>query len=187
MEQPRAKGPPLTLACSCAHLDRCPRTSKVIRLPEGRPSLHCVSSYSYRFHRERHQHVAKPLKAQSLKWRPKTPSQDIAHKATQLLRWPARQSASGPSKPESNQSHQVTAKQAAKHLCRRKPSTDEDDPIEGQVSAQVLNGSLPWQWVYILHIEVPTVWKKAPQYWSFQSRHSAEILQKGGLHCRDST
>ena len=29
VEQPRAEGSPLTLACSCAHLDRCPRTSTV--------------------------------------------------------------------------------------------------------------------------------------------------------------
>ena len=170
----------------------------LIRRPERRPSLHCVSSYSYRFHREHHQHVAKPLKAQSLKWRPKTPSQDIAHKATQLSRWPAHQSASGLSKPEPTR-HVGKQMEGSHHVCvpkrkglhgncfdpiraiRLQPSKRRNscaaDPLEGQVSAQVLNGSLPWQWVYILHIEVPTVWKKAPQYWSFQSRLSAEILE----------
>ena len=62
---------------SCAHLDRCPHKQS-LKTARG--------SNSFQFHRERHQHVAKPLKAQSLKWRPKAPSQDIAHKSRRGLK-----------------------------------------------------------------------------------------------------
>ena len=43
---------------------------------------------------------------------------------------------------------------------RSNPSTGENGSREGQVTPQVLDGSLQGQWVHILYVEVPNTWEK---------------------------